>query len=332
MTKETHVFHDTRVTCWHVNQCSYSAWSSHFPHNTPPAKILKNIPPAFLDYLNSDSIRLPPSTNAVEVTSDNDYSDWEDDATESDPCAAFADFDAEIADTVKLFGSVLPKLNWSAPKDARWILINNSLQCTSPADIYLLLNASDHVAHDLDGHIYDECEPRDESQFLAPELVIKKWISDFNPALQFRVFVRGGKIVGACQRDMNHYQFLSDMRLQLHTLIVEFHKNVIKPSNFPLKDFIADIYIPRRDGPVLIMDINPFTRKWDSLLFTWHELLEKENDGEFELRVITETNMGALSRKEHSENQVPIEVVDALVNADAMIELAREWRRTEPET
>ncbi|KAM9922920.1 hypothetical protein OXX59_005503 [Metschnikowia pulcherrima] len=328
MTVSAFTFHDLTVTCAQVNQCSFSSWSPFFASHITEAEVLKDIPDAFLEYLNSDSIRLPPPKyeNKVSADSDNEYSDWEEDnlGPES-PCADFAEFDEKVQKIVSKFKHVMPKLNWSAPKDARWILINNSLQCMSNADVYLLLNASDHIAHDLDGHIYDDCEDKAEGPHLKPELVLKKWARDFNPALEFRIFVKNKNFLGVSQRDLNHYQFLSDLHPKLHALLEKFSDNVIRKSKFPLKNYVMDVYIPAPHENVLIVDINPFSRKWDSLLFTWHELLEKDNDGEFELRLITETNLGAMARKEHSENQVPIEVVDASMNTEAMVELAKRW-------
>lgn len=334
MKKSAYTFNDLEVTCAQVNECSYSSWSPHFASHIREATVLGDIPQEFIDYLNSDSIKLPPARYEDHVTanSDNEYSDWEDDeegtsnnSANENPCAGFAEFDEKVQKAVHKWKHVMPKLNWSAPKDARWILINNSLQCMSNSDIYLLLNASDHVAHDLDGHIYDECVDKDEGPFLKPELVLKKWTRDFNPALEFRIFVRNRKILGVSQRDLNHYQFLLDLHPRLFELLEKFQTSVIRKSTFPLKSYIMDIYVPAPHEKVSIIDINPFSRKWDSFLFTWHELLEKENDGEFELRLITETNMGAMARKEHSENQVPIEVIDALMNTEAMVELAKTW-------
>ena len=48
----------------------------------------------------------------------------------------------------RLGGAVFPKLNWSAPTDAAWIL-GGSAKCTSAEDVLLLLQASDRAAHDL---------------------------------------------------------------------------------------------------------------------------------------------------------------------------------------
>lgn len=326
MTKETYVFNKLRITCAQINACAYLNWQPHFAGHTPAAKLVKPLPPAFLDYLSSESIRLPTS-GSVERNDENDYSDWEDEepVVSQNPVEKFQEFHDELKRLVDDYGKVLVKTNWSAAKDAKWILINNSLQCTSVSDIYLLLNASDHIAHDLDHLIYDDCEDHADGPRMEPELVVKQWIADFNPALEFRIFVKDKKFLGVSQRDPGHYLFLEDLMPQLKEQLKKFQEQVIAKSSFPLRDYILDVYIPRPYDKVTVIDVNPFIRKWDLLLFTWHELLEKENDGNFELRIITETNMGHMGRKDNSESQVPIEVVGAANDSQAMIELAREW-------
>lgn len=325
MTKETHVFNRIRLTCAQTNQCSYLNWCPYFKLHVPEATVLRPLPQAFLDYLSGDSIRLPTTAN-VKRNDENEYSDWEDEESESvNPLEHFQDFHQDLKGIVESYGRVLVKTNWTAGKDAKWILINNSLQCTSVNDVYLLLNASDHIAHDLDGHVYDECEDKEDGPHIEPELVVKKWINDFNPALEFRIFIKDKKILGVSQRDPGHYIYLEELIPQLKEAIKSFHSEFLSKLQFPLRDYILDVYLPRPYCQVVVIDVNPFLRKWDLLLFTWHELLEKENNGEFEIRVITETNMGHLSRKDNSESQVPIEVVGAANDSQAMVELAREW-------
>lgn len=333
MTADPHVFHEARYSAADVNWCSYSRWSPFFAAYTPSATVLGPLPEAFLAYLNSDSIRLPAPKYEPKVvaTSDNEYSDWEDAEVQDEPVAGFSEFHRRVEEVVAHWGSVMVKLNWSAPKDARWILLNNSLQCRSALDVYLVLNASDHAAHDLDGHMYDECDDA-LGERLQPELVVKRWIPNMNPALEFRIFVRGRRVMGVSQRDLNHYEFLADIKPELTETITQFHRSELRSSPFPLENYIMDVYIPRPYNKVVVLDVNPYGRKWNSLLFTWNELLEPRESDAVELRIITETNLGSMARKDHSENQVPIEVVDASLNSDAMVELAKEWHNLEART
>ncbi|PUZ57715.1 hypothetical protein GQ55_5G451500 [Panicum hallii var. hallii] len=57
-----------------------------------------------------------------------------------------AAIDAAIAE---LGGAALPKLNWSAPKDATFMSADGTTRCTCFAEVAMLLRASDCVAHDL---------------------------------------------------------------------------------------------------------------------------------------------------------------------------------------
>ena len=111
----------------------------------------------------SESIRLPSNTNNKKITvleadSDNEYSDWDDeedqqqDAEHDDNVfSQFQDIQDKIdASIQEMGGAVFPKLNWSSPKDAKWIMPGNTIKCQNVSDVYLLLNSSDHIGDDLD--------------------------------------------------------------------------------------------------------------------------------------------------------------------------------------
>lgn len=125
----------------------------------------------FLEYLRSDGIILPSDDNYNRTSPDGTDSDvFSDSASttaegpdeEPDPSVAWIELHDKIKATIdELDGSVVPKLNWSAPKDATWISTTNSMECQVPNDIYLLLKSSDFITHDLE-HAFDDCE--DESR------------------------------------------------------------------------------------------------------------------------------------------------------------------------
>lgn len=328
------VFEEIKLLPDDVLNCSYSSWHKHFKNYTFKSVIFRPLSKGFLDYLSSDGFRLPkdPKDEEITVTSENEYSDWESDEDsevdnkepDMDPTANFEEMHRELISTVaKLGGAVTPKMNWSAPKDAKWILMNNSLKCTSVNDIYMLLNASDHIVHDLE-YSFDDCEKGSILPEIQHELVIRKWM-DIIPALEFRVFIRDRKIIGISQRDLNYYDYLEKLKPELHERIVNFFNDVLLPSKFATSSYILDIYIPRPFDKVYIIDINPFSRKSDSLLFTWHELLTNQTDSH-EFRLISENNVRQFSKKEFSESQVPLDVIDAATNTESMIELAKKWQ------
>ncbi|RLV89535.1 Cell division cycle protein [Spathaspora sp. JA1] len=346
MTKSYSTFEKIELTPEEVIQCSYSNWSKYFPQNIFPSKVIKPVPSSFLEYLASESIKLPGREAEVQINSDNEYSDWEEDEqiqevegeeeskqeeeVEKVSDSSLVDFQDEIFTYMnELGGHITPKLNWSSPKDAKWILAGNTTKCSCIDDIFLLLKSSDHIVDDLDFPF--SAVENNTSLPIEYELVLKQW-QDINPALEFRVFIKDEKILGISQRDLNHYEYLQELQPNLNQKISEFIYDKIIPtigSHTTLEKYIVDVYIPRPFNKIYIIDINPFSRKTDSLLFAWNELLILDtstiHDDAYEFRIINETNLGAFAKKEFSESQVPIDVIGASYDTEAMIQLARQW-------
>lgn len=172
----------------------------------------------------------------------------------------------------------MPKLNWSAPKDATWINAN-SMECRTPSDVYLLLKSSDFVTHDLE-HAFDDTEEAstadgaDKAQ-ADPEipyhLVLRKHFL-LNPSLEFRCFVRRRNIVAISQRDLNHFDFLFSLSDTFRSRITSFFNENLRDT-FPDESFVFDVYIPPPHDKVWLVDINPWAQRTDPLLFSWLELL-----------------------------------------------------------
>jgi len=155
------------------------------------------------------------------------------------------------------------------------------MDCRSAADIYLLLKSSDFVTHDLE-HAFDGCvdipnprrsTPADLAQ-IPYHLVLRKHVL-MNPSVEFRGFVRRRRLLGICQRDLNHYDFLFRMRDALRERIEEFFERELK-STFPDGDFAFDVYVPPPHRRVWLIDVNPWAPRTDPLLFSWLELLTME--------------------------------------------------------
>lgn len=128
---------------------------------------------------------------------------------------SFPHLDAEIRSALARYdGAVFPKLNWSSPQDAAWMLPGQNLKCQTPADVYLLLKSSDFISHDLD-RAFDDCidyEPTSPSlaglsldeeegerrrrRRWSFELVLKKWF-DMPRSQEWRCFVRENRLLGA---------------------------------------------------------------------------------------------------------------------------------------
>lgn len=272
----------------HILNCSFHSWYPKYRTYVPKCRLLP-LNSAFVAYLQADGIVLPPEefsqhsnteANEDSLFSSNDNGDSEDE--DVDPSTEWPELHKTIASTIaELSGAVAPKLNWSAPKDATWISATNNMQCNSPNEIYLLLKSSNFITHDLE-HAFDGCDDATTSDAealttkdIAFHLVLRKWIQ-INPSVEFRCFVRRRKLLGICQRDLNHYDFLEPMIDVLRELIQEFFDMRLK-NTFPEENFAFDVYIPAPHKRVWLVDVNPWAPRTDPLLFSWLELLEMQD-------------------------------------------------------
>lgn len=230
---------------------------------------------------------LSDSDSGIFSATDNEASE-SDNEDEGDVSEGWRGVHQAIKSTIaELGGKVVPKLNWSAPKDATWIAATNSMECMMPNDVYLLLKSSDFITHDLD-HAFDDCEG-DEAlvtatagrriEELVPctvedipyHLVLRKHVQ-MNPSLEFRCFVRRRQLIAICQRDLNHFDFLFKMRDNLRAKIQTFF-DVRLRDTFPDENFVFDVYVPPPHQRVWLVDVNPWAQRTDPLLFSWLELL-----------------------------------------------------------
>lgn len=213
--------------------CQLSSWFPAFRHLpaddlyqkrsnvTIKSKIITELPDDFIDFLLSDGIRLPqgatklsscaPNEAPVKNRSkdsgnnDDDSINWDedsegDDQEENAVQYSFPHLNQQLTEAIAtLGGSVVPKLNWSAPKDATWVN-EGTLKCRTPGDIYLLLKSSDFCMHDL--QVYKNLKKQQPSESplstgrnsseannIKLELVLRKWCT-FYPSMEFRCFVR----------------------------------------------------------------------------------------------------------------------------------------------
>lgn len=285
------------VTKDHIQNCSYDAWFPKYRSSCLKSRIIP-LSPAFVSYLLEDGIILADDDDVldepeeewhssaatrpqVEEVYSSDEEDDEDEADSRPPNERFPETHRLIKEEIaELGGAVVPKLNWSSPKDAKWISPHqNTLKCTTPNDIYLLLKSSSFVSHDLT-HAFDDCTPAAPSRPFAPVLVLRPFFSP-HVALEFRCFVKHRSLIGITQRDLNHYDFLEGLKPSIQKKIKEFFNSTLRFS-FPDSCFTFDVYIPESSleddglGRVRLIDINPWAPRTDSLLFTWQELLDME--------------------------------------------------------
>lgn len=197
----------------------------------------------------------------------------------------------------ELGGSVFIKLNWSSPKDAKWM--TGSLKCTSLDDMILLLKSSDFITHDLLKLVEMEATQK-------VYLSLRKWKS-IRPSMEFRCFVRQDQLIGISQRYCGEcYPFLAEKKPSVRREIEAFHQTLMKQSSvFPLSSFVFDVYFQENDR-LILLDFNVFDEVTDSLLFSWDELVseQRENKNNVEFRIVDAQQVAA---SDLSQYRVPID-------------------------
>ncbi|KAL6073131.1 Cell division cycle protein 123 [Balamuthia mandrillaris] len=315
-----------------VLHCSFPHWYPRFRHLTFRSEIIP-LSEEVVSYLSgaankgedasdddeegsSELFFLPAS--AFPPASKEDYcvNSWSDEEEEEEEGkradVEFPELAERVSEVIERFeGGVLPKLNWSSPKDALWMSLGNTLRCDSFGDIMRLLKSSDFITHDL-CHAFALCEdhntgpPRPE-QFV---LVLRKWYF-VSPAMEFRCFMKGRQLIGITQRDPSKYfAFLKDCRHDLRERIAQFFQEHIQHS-FEDEEVVFDVYLDKKQR-VWLVDFNPFSPHTDSLLFSWQELLSFSSPPpaeahDCELRIIESE---AEVRRADSGNRLPDDLVD----------------------
>lgn len=287
------------------------------------------LPPDVISYLREDGIVLADDDESGATEDDND--DWEPSGPSSRDCPppnishaddsdsdtnTDGDRDGEspssppprlppnkrfpalhdaIKDAIKqLGGAAAPKLNWSSPKDAAWISRHaNTVKCTTPNDVYMLLKSSSFASHDLE-HAFDDTVAAPSWTATAatttitttttfqPVLVLRAFFSPV-PSLEFRCFVKDRTLVAITARDLNYYPFLRGLRAAVIARARALFRARLR-FTFPEACFVFDVYIPEADwdvaggdesrlGRARLVDINPWAPRTDTLLFDWQELL-----------------------------------------------------------
>lgn len=301
-----------------VLACSFDRWYDRFHGLTFRSRVIP-LPEDFVQYLLSDGIALP--TAAVvggqrrDDGSDSDSEGWGDGGGDSDDeeAPSFPELEREIEVAMQeLGGAVLPKLNWSSPKDARWML-GCGLQCTTLGDVLTLLKGSDFIAHDLE-HSFDYCARPADAGPGRPErfvLVLRQW-RDLDDSGEFRCFVGGGRLLAISQRQtavrFPHLSEESYVDTLCSRILALFEEEV--SCRFPLERYAFDVAVGKAPRlRVKVVDFSPWGPSTDPLLFEWEELSELRGAASAappEVRVVR-TDSEIKAKIEHY-HQLPLEV------------------------
>ncbi|KAI9271869.1 D123-domain-containing protein [Phascolomyces articulosus] len=325
------------TTAQDIKNCAFSSWYPQFRTMTFRSKILP-LPTEFVDYLNADGIYLPEEgqPQASATLEELDPSSDEEEDEENTNIPDFPEIEAFIRESIQeLGGAAFPKLTWSSPRDAAWIAATQSLKCTSPFDVFLLLKSSDFVNHDVN-YAFEHCTSGIEQE-QQHQLVLRKW-QDLQPPMEFRVFIKNKEIIGISQRDLTYYEFLEGMKDDIEDMIFDFFEDHVQQM-FPSDNYVMDVYVERQRRKVWIVDFNPFTPATDGLLFEWSELTQldvnhhhseqQEDQHEPEFRIIhseAEANTHVCSGPRFATNMVPRDMID-LSDGRTVAEFAEEFQR-----
>ena len=240
------------------NACAISSWYPRYRTWTIPTTLIP-LSSEFVQFLIDDGVTTP---------SDPSCSPW----TPSLYSAMESALD-------KYCKEVFIKLNWSAPRDGKWIL--GSMKCINIEDILLLLQSSDFIVHDI-CHAYDHCHNENEKDHcektnedvkpLDQTLAIRSWTSNLRSSLEFRCFISNDSILGISQRSDTVHAFLRPLLPELFYKIVTFLQKVFSKKPFQCDPFVVDVALqePNYDG--LLMDFNVWHSSTDGGTFAWTEL------------------------------------------------------------
>ncbi|KAJ0975153.1 hypothetical protein J5N97_017118 [Dioscorea zingiberensis] len=250
-----------------------------------PPRFLLPRPASGHDPLPRTTARIDPTSSLSPLNSDSDSDD--DPQSPADAAPSFPDLEDAVNRSITVLGgAVLPKLNWSSPKDAAWISSDGSLRCTSFSDIALLLRSSDSISHDLSQALTLCSDASLDPPSTAFYLALRKWYPSLRPEMEFRCFVRRRRLIAISQREVTtFYPVLPDRKHEIQPLIERFFDEVVR-ERFGSEDYTVDVYVTS-DERVKVVDFNPWVAFTLPLMFEWKEL-EEEGFGEqgVEFRVI----------------------------------------------
>ncbi|EAU86237.1 cytoplasmic protein [Coprinopsis cinerea okayama7 len=327
----------------------FSSWYPIFSDVSIKSTIIKPLSAQFREYLESESVFVPEGSEDVpaESTLSDDDKDESENGDEEEkgsppPTYSFPELDTQIRACIQKYDAVFPKLNFTSPRDAAWVLPASSpLKCTSPADVYMLLKSSDFISHDLEpSSVFEGCrkyehgpEGKDEGSWphYDLELVLRKWYA-VNPSRELRCFVRDGRLIGISQRDTNHYDFLNEpsTKDRILTAVKTFFETKVKPRIPNQLDYTFDFLLTKDLSRGHIIDFNPYSPRTDSLLFSYEDLRDIASSSppdHIEFRTIDSASHPAAVRNAptHQHNMMPLEAIH-LSSGKSIEEFAEAWQ------
>ncbi|WFD33775.1 hypothetical protein MCUN1_000592 [Malassezia cuniculi] len=330
-----------------LHATQYNEWYPRHARVAPRSVIIDvaSIEPDFLAWLEADGLVLPKNSGVARPANQKRRDDMETDAMslpsddeDDEDAPEFPALTSALRKAIDEYGAVFPKVNWSAPLDAAWMMPGNTLKCNSPSDVYLLLKSSDFVARDVE-QVAELAQAVPDTKLV---LVLKEWV-DMPHAHEFRCFVRDGRLIAICQREIAFYEHLqnADAQETIRRTINKFFQDHI--ANDTLRDCMFDVHLNNSLGRAKLIDINPWLPRTDTLLWTYEELDEAAESAAADstassaadstaspakqpapLRVISSRAQASQSQPTYACNMVPADVKD-VGEGKNVAEFARQW-------
>jgi len=350
-----------RISSSQIAACSFERWYPRFRLSGNDKHTFKSrfipLEKEFVEFLMKDGIVLPRAPNGSAALRGRDprklkskqikeeeEDGWDEDEEDANDFC-FDSLESRIETMIEqLDGELFPKLNWTSPRDAEWA-IGGSLACGSPGEIFLVLKASSFCQYDIQLATETSC----------PVILVLRKFVEVNRALEFRCFVRNGKLAFACQRDPSkYYEYLNEpaMKEKLLNLLRDFVAKIIVPrfDTGGGSGFIADVYVEitgrRPKGKCWLVDVSPLPAKVADLsgtekaksdaienvpphpLLTWDEVLEDSKLID-DPRLIVVTSRHATDCSEQtvlSMHKVPLDLVKGDLSSSTIDETFQRFK------
>ena len=319
---------DTTTALWATQ---YGAWYPNHKRYTPKSIVidLESVEPRFVEWLDEDGVVLAnanDSRHARTLPQNDEAEVMSEPSDDEDEGAFFPALNAEIERALQAYGAVFPKLNWSAPQDAAWIMPGHTLRCQTPNDVYLLIKSSDFAMKDVVQlrELAQACEADSRYQRPRLQLVLKKWF-DMPRSHEFRCFVRDAHVVAACQREISFYEHLQNTATQerIQSMLMDFYNENMAQTTPP--DIVFDVYLTKNLDSCFLIDLNPWLDRTDTLLWTGEELEQADaQPTRIPLRVLTSPAQASQALPTYSAHMVPADVIE-LSQGEHIAEFAQKW-------
>ena len=227
-----------------ILRCSFDKWYTPLRSETIRSYIIP-LPPDLIKFLLEGDFVLPP---------------------EGTP-SPYPEIEKKVSEILEyeLDGMAFPKLNFTAPTDAKGIAPNRIIVVKSFLDVLRLLKASTRVLIDIIKPFGTEIEG------LQPILVLKRWFN-YRQEREFRAFIKDKTTYCITSRYPHLASTVPPEKLQ--NLFIPFIESI--SSKYNVDKLILDFYVSPKER-LHIIDLAPWNDLTSPGLYTWEEIENLQN-------------------------------------------------------